>query len=371
MKDSALFLIGQECDTRTASNIAAKYDQPTLEAMSETDLQAIDVPAKAVENIKKKRPPIPASILKKLLSDNLYTCCICKDKGQEVVVHHISPYAVEGKHEIHNLAVLCVKHHSTAHAEFKLAQNLTPDMLHEFKRGWEERVIDVEVWIAGNRHKIGQETLWDWVNWPRLLELCAKEKIGSIKCDAGSRLESENYINADGEFLGNWPYVKIDGGYFTNQGAIQNALNSYISRMVEVLAGKKSILDISKLIDNREVLKKMIVGGEYVCLRRDFEYKYEGDMYRVFARSQAVKLEFSYDPWFCLSSTARLNHDQPKMNQVLFGVVRSVTNDEYEMTILISPIGTSIDFSPMQRLLGGFFPAQDEDAELHLLGRSA
>lgn len=64
------------------------------------------------------------------------TCCICRDKNQGVIVHHIEEYSVSRSHAEDNLVVLCLNHHGEAHTKREFQQNLTPERLRDFKQRW-------------------------------------------------------------------------------------------------------------------------------------------------------------------------------------------------------------------------------------------
>jgi HNH endonuclease len=70
------------------------------------------------------RPPIPSGTLTRLLFENRWQCCVCREPQKPIVVHHIVEWAISRSHDKDNLAVLCVEHHVAAHTQSDLSVNL-------------------------------------------------------------------------------------------------------------------------------------------------------------------------------------------------------------------------------------------------------
>jgi hypothetical protein len=116
------------------------YTLAKLQQMGEAELSGLGIPAHAVKAIRQgSRPAIPTETLAAVLIANRFTCCVCNDSSRRVIVHHIEEWSVSRSHAPENLAVLCLIDHDKAHLRGGLAQNLTPQLLRDFKRRWEEK----------------------------------------------------------------------------------------------------------------------------------------------------------------------------------------------------------------------------------------
>ncbi|RQT02710.1 hypothetical protein DF051_38940 [Burkholderia contaminans] len=172
----------------------------------------------------------------------------------------------------------------------------------------------------------------------------------------------------------NWQASRDNGGYFVS-GDKQIYLAAYITQLIELLARNRAVLDITPYLDEPELLTELVTNGDFISVKLDFFYtpdkESEGNgesMMMARAQTRDVLVEFPYDPWFCLSSTSRSNHyhrDTPT-KQVLFGMVRSIKEEQFRTHVLVSPIGTSPKFDPRDRLLGEFYPVTAADRRFHL-----
>src|SRR5438270_82623 len=119
-------------------------DKHTLASLKQSDdaaLAALGLSAAQIVEIRGGgRPAIPFEILAKVLWANRSTCCVCRQQGLAIILHHIEPWAESHDHSAENLAVLCLEHHARAHTRGDLEQNLTPDRLRHFKAAWEQEV---------------------------------------------------------------------------------------------------------------------------------------------------------------------------------------------------------------------------------------
>ncbi|MFL9977364.1 HNH endonuclease signature motif containing protein [Paraburkholderia graminis] len=367
-------LVGIGCDTRVAANLSVKYTKEELRKLAPVKLRQFGLPESVILSLKKRRRPVPEKTLRQVLAGNLELCCVCRKRGLGVVVHHIEKYSISKNHDISNLAVLCTEHHSKAHASFELEQNLTSERIGTCKKRWEEACISIERWILESTAKRIPELRWDWVNFRRVLQ-STLELPDFPTGVAREELTELGVLNDSGHFVDeSWQARREDGGYFVS-GDKQIYLAAYITQLIELLARNRAVLDITPYLDEPELLMELVTNGDYISVRLDFFYTRgegleEKEEVAIIAKAQTrdVIVEFPYDPWFCLSSTSRLIHyhrDTPT-KQVLFGMVRSITREQFRTRVLVSPIGTSPTFDPRDRLLGGYFPVTAADRKFHL-----
>ena len=158
--DAAATRLQREGHTLTSLSQA---DDAALADLGLTSVQMSDLRAGG-------RPPIPFDTLAKVLWANRSLCCVCRQYGLAIILHHIIPWAASRDHSAKNLAVLCLEHHARAHTRGDLEQNLTSDRLRHFKAAWEQEVLhlDARAILAASRINGHQ---WWWYNHLRLFEL--------------------------------------------------------------------------------------------------------------------------------------------------------------------------------------------------------
>lgn len=83
------------------------------------------------------RVKIPKKIESTLMFQNDHTCCICREKGKDVQIHHILS---RNNNNPSNLAVLCLDCHSRVTGSRGLGKKFTIYEIKQYKRDWEFRV---------------------------------------------------------------------------------------------------------------------------------------------------------------------------------------------------------------------------------------
>jgi len=93
---------------------------------------------------KEKRPPIPTPIQRSVMTKNLGVCCVCKERGLGINLHHIDKNPFNNIEE--NIAVLCLKEHDKHHRPkvYKETNHteLSEEKIKEFKQEWEQTVAE-------------------------------------------------------------------------------------------------------------------------------------------------------------------------------------------------------------------------------------
>ncbi|MBN8564722.1 MAG: HNH endonuclease [Leptolyngbya sp. UWPOB_LEPTO1] len=125
-------------DSETANRLASNgYSLNSLKNLDKNRLQELEISEELIQALlQEPRPPIPLEILNKVLYESRMTCCVCRDRSQGIIVHHIHEFSDSRSHAEENLIVLCLNHHGEAHTKRELQLNLTPDRLREFKARW-------------------------------------------------------------------------------------------------------------------------------------------------------------------------------------------------------------------------------------------
>lgn len=360
MNDTENYLLGVGADTGSAANLALKHSIDEIQAMSPEKLEIFGLTPVAVSAISTRRPPIPPENLRTILDSNFYMCCICQHRDRDVIVHHIEPYAKSKCHDLANLCVLCLEHHSAAHTNRELAQNLTADKIRNSKKSWEKMASEAKQKIAILRLEgpWGEPCKWEWVNYPRLKGIFESMKLVAAEGYGYEKLKAVNIVDEKGHFIGEeWHHPKAkDNDYFI-EGKHQFEIATHLGKKLELIARNVQILDLTSWLSNCPgFVAGSIAPEDFVAIRAPFRYRklYSGEMVAE-ALSEDWTISFSFDPWYCLSSTARLIYqDSRPTTQSLFGRVRSIDTNGDHLSLVISPIGTSPTFAPHRPHFGGY-----------------
>lgn len=135
-------LIRRGFDSETANRLDNDgYSLRALKSLDRAGLQALNISEELTRTIlQEPRPPIPPKTLSKILYESRMTCCVCRDRTQGIIVHHICEFSDSRSHAEENLVVLCLNHHGEAHTKRELQLNLTPARLRDLKSRWLEGV---------------------------------------------------------------------------------------------------------------------------------------------------------------------------------------------------------------------------------------
>lgn len=165
-------LLARGFDSELAASIRQRgYTLESLKLADDVNLSALGLSEAQVEMLRREpRPPIPTEDLTRVLFDNRWVCCVCRDASRPIIVHHIREWSASRDHTPANLAVLCSLHHGEAHTLRNLEQNLTAPRITEFKTIWERQVRRDDA-LAIQRGTLLQAEMWFYFNHLRLYEL--------------------------------------------------------------------------------------------------------------------------------------------------------------------------------------------------------
>ncbi len=131
-------LLRRGFDSETAHRLAsAGHTLNSLKILDENELRTLNISGELIQSLlRESRPPIPSETSNKVLYESRVTCCVCRDRSQGIIIHHIREFSDSRSHAEENLVVLCLNHHGEAHTKRELQVNLTPERLREFKVRW-------------------------------------------------------------------------------------------------------------------------------------------------------------------------------------------------------------------------------------------
>jgi len=84
------------------------------------------------------RTPIPEDVAAKVLFDQDRTCCVCRQRGKRVQIHHIDEDP--SNNDPHNLAVLCFDCHDQTQIKGGFGRTLNATQVTTYRDDWEDRV---------------------------------------------------------------------------------------------------------------------------------------------------------------------------------------------------------------------------------------
>jgi hypothetical protein len=86
------------------------------------------------------RTPVPDDVSAEVMFQHDRTCCVCRDRGLAVQIHHIDENPAN--HAIDNLAVLCLEHHEQTQTRGGFAKKLKAADVIGYRDDWIRRVSD-------------------------------------------------------------------------------------------------------------------------------------------------------------------------------------------------------------------------------------
>ena len=88
----------------------------------------------------KERTPVPPDVSAEVLFLQDHTCCICREPGKAVQVHHIDDNPTN--HSIENLAVLCLEDHERTQVRGGFGKKLLSAEVERYRGDWVKRVAE-------------------------------------------------------------------------------------------------------------------------------------------------------------------------------------------------------------------------------------
>jgi hypothetical protein len=116
----------------------------------------------------KDRAPIPQEVSVDVLFLHDHTCCVCRESGKAVQIHHIDDDP--SNNSLENLAVLCLQHHNDTQITGGFGRKLQAAEVHRYRDDWLERVENRREEadkIASERMGGVQSTAEPGANWTR------------------------------------------------------------------------------------------------------------------------------------------------------------------------------------------------------------
>lgn len=292
-------------DSKRAKSIAARYTLSELKQLSGPATKAAGLTQREAELIADSgRPPIPSQTLHRVLFQNRFTCCVCRDPTQPVIVHHITEWSESKDHSAPNLCVLCLTDHARAHTKSTLSKNLDRTALRSFKSQWEEQVRISDAQAIDAASKLDGVN-WSYVNLKHLYKILSDHKFEFNRYSYFRRLVSEGIIKPNGEF-------QFDKNTFwAYEGREILERFQYLQFLMSGLISVLRIDNISDHLTKGEALpivypqQDIFVQGAFYFRRDTKVDKGPGQMVTGYRQLNGIRIQFVFDSWEATSSSAR------------------------------------------------------------------
>lgn len=106
-----------------------------------------------------ERPQIPQKSVDDLMFADDHTCCICREKGKHVHVHHINGNTSDNNPS--NLAVLCLDCHSKVTGDEGLGRRFTLGEIKKYKKTWEHLIRERLLGLTGKQGEKSEISYFD------------------------------------------------------------------------------------------------------------------------------------------------------------------------------------------------------------------
>lgn len=299
-------LIARGIPSQTAANLC-RAGHTVASLRSENSLEkliSLGIPRHAAEKLLSGRPPIPAETLTKLLYDNKWRCCVCRDEESPIVVHHIVSWAVSRSHAAENLAVLCPNDHARAHQREDLGRNLTAADLRYAKQRWEKEVkVDDTLMLRLAAQTVGE--YWHYFNVPRLIEIAHHQRLSLQRLRHFESAKAAGILDVIGTII-----PEERDNYCAYTGRHSRLRYWFMRDLFLSVLDKLSIENISDRLDRSDLGITLIpndiiyVEGAHTFRRISKSRCGEGQETNGTRTANHVRVVYTFDRWYATSSSA-------------------------------------------------------------------
>ncbi|YCH29703.1 HNH endonuclease [Erwinia sp. D4-22] len=347
-------LLSRGLDSELAANLSAKgYTLKALKQMKAEKLSQIGLSEINIKQLHaEERPPIPESTLINLLWCNRRTCCVCRKPNKSIIVHHIKEWSISRDHSIENLAVLCLDCHDLAHTKKQLSQNLNSKELQNSKTRWETIVSKQDIQTLFNLKTQSKSARWDWINCRRVFELFEGLGFSISNISAYSNLIEQGFIDEKGFITDDltWGLSGKVRRYFLDFGGSFH-IAAYLGNILEIVMENTPVIDITPMINRRSEIKALVEMGSFISIQAPFYFSSINsgvpdveEVKEAYYQGYNFRLKFTFQPWYCMSSSAKHGSMSGRHVQTVFGFVREISTYNDELVISLSCLGAGTGF---------------------------
>ena len=351
MNNTVKALIKRGIDSITAEEVYKKgYSLNKIKNTADIKLLNIGLTQKQIDLIKdESRPPIPEETVNQLLYESNFTCCICKDSSNGIIIHHINEWHISKSHDQENLVVLCPNHHDKAHSHSDLTLNLTKDRLIDFKAKWIEEVKH-KTSLALKEKQKSNNNRYDYFNIKRLLELCRHYGISNNN-NTFNYLRDINILDKNGNINS---YI-----YWKTASKVTlclfhpfecNYLYLYMKELMDLLLECIEVKDLDTLW-NKKTVSDFIHEGDFITFSRGVYLKNiskpDGDDQPrlIYSKKRGIKVESEINAFWATSSSSYSYLLKGHQSKTFIGQVLSISKNIFGINIKCSTLGIGNNFN--------------------------
>lgn len=296
----------------------------------------------------KTRLSVPRQLSLQVLYKSAKTCCVCREPGKPVEIHHIDEDPANNVEE--NLIGICRNCHDEAHTTHRLSQNLTPDRLRGFKSQWEAEVANRSSAAMLPRSNLDQ-AMWTFVNHQRLPGVMAA--VGT-SFDHGLI----NYLFRAGVVDNNGIPIFQRGGRSSGLTTIYDRfewddaqrLHLLYTRAVDSLIQKVKPIELGAIWTKTE-MQQLLRPGDFAFCLRGFLFKSggreQGEEDRVvYARANGIEVRFLANTRHMYGSSALYDSFSGNRFAAVLLLVREVAKEGALVVIRATPLAMGAGFVP-------------------------
>lgn len=373
MKNTVAALMARSFSVKKATSLAESGLTVTkLQTMQTGELTALGFSPTEIEAVRKGgRPPIPSETLSKLLFDNRYQCCICRDPSKPFIVHHIDEWSNSRSHKIDNLIVLCLEHHNKAHSKSTLSQNLDQKSLRDFKSQWESEVKNLDARSVIEALS-GEYAHWAFINEMRLFELADEHGIHLKSLAAFYRANRDGIVDSEGH-----PLPVRTNTFYKYEGPSILTRYAFMKELLEEVIEQIPVMNISDHLD-KGVIMPSIFEGDFIITQGSHVFspltdvkKGIGQDCRGIRRANNVEISFVFDRWAAASSSSKNSWLVGTKAAASLVQVRDIKREEgvVKLTGTVIAIASFIENAKLRRFVAEMATTQTDQAQgLDVLG---
>ncbi len=333
-------MLSRGIDSAIAENLIEKnITIKKLKLKNIDELLELNIPEEIAKKIsKEQRPPIPSSIITKLLCESKWTCCVCRDNNtRPIVIHHINEWSETKNHSENNLVVLCVEHHDLAHTKKELSTNLTPKRLEEIKKSWIQYVKQNDTNLIGGLYN-NDNFRWDYFNHNRIFEIFLEKNLSNSNFRTAETINNFGLINTLGTFSIN--NEDISYMYNFDNGFL---LSVYMKELFDEVLSTISLINLTNNF-TRTYIESHIKPGVYIALEKIFyfkklntENKNRNQTRECYCKKDKIKITFEFDAYESTSCSSWSLHLSGQQKQArVIGLVKTIITKKDILTITLS-----------------------------------
>lgn len=357
MKKAESDFMAYGIDRDSAEKLSKTYTVQQLKKQTVESLISLGISPEAAKLLlHPTRTPIPSKTVEDVLVKSAFTCCICRQSGLPIVIHHLDRWERSHSHDPDNLAVLCLNHHGEAHSHHENSRNLTAQAIRKAREQWyatvQKRNIEAEKALDTVRRYSGR---WDYLNLSYVLGFMDEHQ---IRFESGYRrdLIAKGLLTENGAICSD--KLKENDAYWLHFFDGQY-LKRYIEEQLNIIIGcvpVRYIRDAPYIQDKVKPGELLLVDGQFHFKRLNKQTKGIGQTRRVWGIVNHMKFEGEFDAWYCTSSSSHDTHLTGNKYATLLCLVRNVEEADTFDLVACTVIGLGLNLTQpdqMAQLFGG------------------